>query len=610
MPKLTCILASIPFYVKLITADVGRRLEGERLARIVVRDLEKKEKSTTANRDPHLELNLCDKKLGETGFSLVCGIKTPQPLKYRAIFSWFWHLDSLLSAIESQAIKLDDLNLSCCDLPASSLAHLAQVVAESAETLQNLNLMGNHLDLSSTEELRAWETFLVSFRHCTKMRTLNMSDNRLGDKGIETFVRVYLREMANAEWDDEGLEHIAKTSFSGPFARLSIHDSDDDSDGMESVRESLEDYPDSSPLAPPAMIKARRRSSGDIPSIPSRGLRTIAYIDFSKVGMTDLAALHLTYFLPYHRLPHVLLRRLDPQIPESGGDELYDPESFCRGITLGSLRLDQGEFSPLAKKILEHVEKVRRAGGVALHASLISSLFHGGSFLALSGSVPPSPDVRGRTFDSPKAYIQDVPSPPRKDGSGGTRSASVTPGRSASVTSTGSIPLHVTTHWNEVVKTRPKLQGEILKVKGTVHISQLWAAAIKLFSLSRIFILSTRPKPPTFPAARLSGKPRIVVKVSLPPTPTSPVRLPKWTRGECVGGLERRLWLKILLEIADPEGCLSGRQALQVLSWAADRGTLAKEGEWAGKLPHVQMWKLLDVYSPLTTVLMGRGWSV
>jgi len=462
------------------------------------------------------------------------------------------------------------------------------------------------LDLSSTEDLRAWETFLASFRHCTKMRALNMSDNQLGDKGIETFVRVYLREMGDLEWDDEGIGHPGETSLSSSFSRSSIYDSDDDSDGTESIMGSLEDYTFSStsPLGPSAVIKDRRKSSGNIPCIPSHGLRTIAYIDFSKIGMTDVSALHLTYFLPYHHLPHVLLRRLDPHIPESGGDELYDPESFCRGITLGSLGLDQGEFSPPAKRILEHVEKVRRAGGMAPRSPPISGLFHGAGF---SGSIPPSPDARGRTLESPKAYVQDVPSPSRKDSAGGTRSTSVFPGRSASLASTGSTPLHVTTHWNEIIKSRPKLQGEILKVKGTVHISQLWAAAVKLFSLARIFILSTTPKHSTFPAAGLSGKPGIAVKVSLPPSPTSPVRLPKYTRGECVGGLERRLWLKILLEIADPERCLSERQALHVLSWAADRGTLAKESEWAGKLPHVQMWKLLDVYCPLIKGANAQG---
>ena len=53
--------------------------------------------------------------------------------------------------------------------------------------------------------------------------------------------------------------------------------------------------------------------------------------------------------------------------------------------------------------------------------------------------------------------------------------------------------------------------------------------------------------------------------------------------------------MRILLPMADPGQVLSERQAKSIIDWAADRSTLAREGEWAGKLPHVQMWKLLDV---------------
>jgi hypothetical protein len=522
----------------------------------------------------------------------------------------FGALDELLSGIESQAIKLDDLNLSYCDLPTSSLVHLARIVVASAETLSNLNLMGNHLNLCSREDFRAWETFLMAFRHCIKMRHLALSGNRLGDKGIETFLRVYLREMEDSEWDEEQAGGVVVDSpFCRPFSTLSVHDEDDDAE-PESVMESPVDYPSSSTsaLAASPLIKDRRLSSGEVKSIPSRGLRSIAYIDFSSVGMTDVSALHLTYFLPYHLLPHVLLRRLDPHIPETDGDELYDPTSFCRGITYGSSKLDDSDFSPLAKKILDLVEKVRRAGGMAPQRTIPSYLASG--FGVLSGGLPPSPDVRGRTADSPRGHAQEIPSPSRRDSNGGsTRTTSaITAGRSVSVPSTGSTPLHLMAHWTEIMRSRPKFQGEILKAAGTVHISQLWATAVKLLSLARIFTLfPTQPRKQTnLPTQSVWPKQqrKMEVRVTLPPTtPTSPVRpsLPRMSRGDCVGGLDRRLWLRILLEIADPEGCLSERQGLHVLSWAADSATLAKESEWAGKLPHVQIWKLLDVLLPYST---------
>src|SRR5437016_2597829 len=48
----------------------------------------------------------------------------------------------------------------------------------------------------------------------------------------------------------------------------------------------------------------------------------------------------------------------------------------------------------------------------------------------------------------------------------------------------------------EVYKARPKLQGEILKVAGNVHVCQLWSAAIRLLSLARIVTLPQSAKTP------------------------------------------------------------------------------------------------------------------
>jgi len=44
-----------------------------RLGQLIQKDIRKKEKSTTANRDPHLELNIAGKNLGEEGLKVVCG---------------------------------------------------------------------------------------------------------------------------------------------------------------------------------------------------------------------------------------------------------------------------------------------------------------------------------------------------------------------------------------------------------------------------------------------------------------------------------------------------------------------------------------------------------
>jgi hypothetical protein len=322
--------------------------------------------------------------------------------------------------------------------------------------------------------------------------------------------------------------------------------------------------------------------------------------------MTDLSILHLTYFLPYHLLPHILLlHRLDSKKyrhQDTDTDNFYKPTQFCRGVMYGSIEEPEAnptaefnplaEYTPLAQKMLEQVEKVRRAGGLSLQRS-ISSEPHLLEFPALSGSVPPSPDVRG----SPTGHYHVPSSPSRRDS--GTSRATSTPGRSPS---TGSTPLHLN---YEILKSRPKFQGEILRATHTFHDSQLWSAAVKLLSLARIFLIPPVSKQSTLPVQSVWGKPKMAVKVSLPPSPERTVRMPAMARGTAVGGLDMQIWLKILWGIVDTEGCLSERQALHVLSYAADRGTLAIEKVRAGKLPHYQMWRLLEVPSFFIRGLMA-----
>jgi hypothetical protein len=63
-----------PISSSLTASDSTRKVNGVRLGQLIQRDLQKKERSTTANRDPHLELNISGKVLGEDGIKLVCGI--------------------------------------------------------------------------------------------------------------------------------------------------------------------------------------------------------------------------------------------------------------------------------------------------------------------------------------------------------------------------------------------------------------------------------------------------------------------------------------------------------------------------------------------------------
>jgi len=484
---------------------------------------------------------------------------------------------------------------------------LARIVIASADTLEGLDLQGNEFDMGVPGALQDWELFLLSFKNCSKMRKVDFSENKLGDKGIETLVRVYTREVQDP---GVGEEAGVGSMFEATLSKLSVNSQHEEE--LQAEDETMEDeediarLPSNGSLAPPAFIKSTRRGSEDLISVATRGLRSIAYIRLNNVGMTDLSALNLTYLIPCHALPHILLYRFDSQILDSAivdnEDELYEKGTLCRGIMYD---IEMEEFTSLGRKILEQVEKVRRAGG--LQPTIYKSQVPISPTTTYPSSVPPSPDsFRARRYSdstSSKGYFPETPSPSRKESISSIRTTStlISHGRSGSIISlTNSKPVDVIASWNEVLKSRPKIQGEILKTSGSVHICQLWTAGIKLLSLARIFTLPAKPTAPHKRSTSPRTPKKATVKITLPPTPVSPrlsplTRLPTVKRSSYVGQLDQKIWTKILVQVADPEGALSERQALHIVEWAADRTTLHKERECAGKLLHVQMWKLLEV---------------
>jgi hypothetical protein len=71
MPKLNCPPSSL---LKLMCLVSIRKPNGDRLGQLIQKELRKRERSTTANRDPHLELNISGKQLGKDGLAIVCGM--------------------------------------------------------------------------------------------------------------------------------------------------------------------------------------------------------------------------------------------------------------------------------------------------------------------------------------------------------------------------------------------------------------------------------------------------------------------------------------------------------------------------------------------------------
>ena len=541
-----------------------------------------------------MELNIGGKELGVDGLQAVCGM-LPSCCGRETNFP-----DGLLSAIACDAVKLDELILSGCSLATQALPILAKVVRASSDTLQRLDLQGNDWEIKTSSALHDWEGFLESFKDCGNLRKLNFSNNRIGDKGIETFVRVYLRQLQNSVFEVDGEDDFAAAALSRSFPRLFSSRSDDEDDDISEADSSFGLDPSlPSALATALPIKPSRLRSEDQERIPTRGLPSVAYILLENVSMTDISVLHLTYFLPYHHLPHVLLRRLDAHIADSTAgrdDELYDRESFCRGVLYD---FGNSDFSHLAKKLLEGVEKVRRAGGLTVELRATNP-----SFMGPFSSLPASPDSfrSRRNSDSARSYFPDFSSYSRRDSISNFRTATSAQLRSGSVVAFSQWnKADIMIYWAEVLKTRPKLQGEVLKSAKTVHVLQLWSVALKLLTLARIFTLPQPQKAPmsAISIARHNRRRPAPLRHVLPPSPVSPGKPQSFQleRSRCVGSLDTAIWMKILVPIADSQGILSELQAMKVVSWASDRDTLAREGEWAGKLAHVQIWRLLDVGS-------------
>jgi hypothetical protein len=87
----------LPLIIFLTCLDSTRKATGVRLGQLVQKDLKKKERSTTANRDPHLELNIAGKQLGEDGIKVVCG--SPNLIAYNIQMVFFPPSNAMLSSL-------------------------------------------------------------------------------------------------------------------------------------------------------------------------------------------------------------------------------------------------------------------------------------------------------------------------------------------------------------------------------------------------------------------------------------------------------------------------------------------------------------------------------
>ena len=95
---------------------------------------------------------------------------------------------------QGRSTRLEELCLKDNDLGTMSLQALTPIIRLATHDLRDLDLSGNCIQISTSDEVAVWEQFLTSFEDCCMLRRLDFSGNPLGPRGFEVLLRVYAKE--------------------------------------------------------------------------------------------------------------------------------------------------------------------------------------------------------------------------------------------------------------------------------------------------------------------------------------------------------------------------------------------------------------------------------
>ena len=492
---------------------------------------------------------------------------------------------------QGRVLRLEEACLKGNLLTVKSLAHLADVIHLSASEMRDLDLSNNRIQVTTPAEATAWERFLHSFARCCVLRRLDLSGNPLGFKGYEILLKVYAQEN---EWNETEPNFL-------------------------------------------------------------RGLRSVPYIVLSDTCMNDVSAMHLSYIIANHRLPHQLL----PLVPlaKAGAPtqqlEAYDQVEGCRGI----IWQRNEELETAGTRVLELAEATR----LATYDPTVDS--------EADPSIPTELMDDLRLTDLPKtATNQNPPVTPisrhRRDSAG---------------TPLSSVQQSPALNSSELDRARSRIQGDTLKDQG-LRSNDLWLMSIRMLRYARIILLEPRqgyanqilfassPSPLTIPCetrptklkrAAITGDtfesheafPLLSSTTSLStPTPKRPLGngnpnsaiIPKQPsarknslihhtastpfstmmsgatnnarralpplqtqiskaqqmvtaqyRSDLPGGLPGDIWAQILGHVVDAHGILHPSQQQAVARWGMERATLSEERGALGKVEAAQIWRVL-----------------
>lgn len=406
--------------------------EAEKVKKDAERHIHKARKQSTdsssgtadANSTTHIiDLKAPSKDLGDDGVcALVDGLEI-----------------GLKSGTSEASLALEDLNLSGNRITTRSLARLAPVIELAKYDLKTLNLADNKIKVENDEEAAQWESFLLSFKDCMKLRRLDLSCNReLGARAMEVFARVHISEQP-----------VNPIPPGGGTSTLSLISEHDDSE-HELLPHHTEETDGHGIEFNQTMINARvikRRCA----------LRSIPYITLHKIGLDDAGALWLSYVLEDHHYPIQLIDELNATHPDSP-IKTYQQDANFQG-------LDWTENKTLGKEgsqLLEKTDAFRRQVMLDDRVTLRST------------SMDDADSVLGYGDNERRASMEQGQSKVRT----GSRRVSV---RSIRTTDGGE---HEAT---ELESARKKLKRYIIAHDGASSV-ELWHSAMKFFRASRIIL--------------------------------------------------------------------------------------------------------------------------
>ena len=357
----------------------------------------------------------------------------------------------------------------------------------------------------------------------------------------------------------------------------------------------------------------------------TRGLRSIPYLVLANTLMDDNCARHLSYIVENHNSSHQLLHHVPPAKAGLPAQQLeaYDQITGCNGIiyrpntALGSAGTKVLELAELARKGTS-AEPIIQANSQEVNVSG-SSVGTGrrGSDARLNQSP--------LTLVNPRRSIVSVDAAEQSN--------------------------HTASRANELHRARSRIEGDVLRDVGPQS-DDLWRSSLKMLSVSRTLLLEPNKsheivsKGKNRKSARkpLLSNPSYAMKtafprlpLSTPLTPGNPnqpiiLKLP-YGRKESLdhsdlkplravlrtepivteppamllppnndsayqsllpGGLDERLWARIISLACGCTGILNAEQALAVVRWSRDRASLQREMEALGKAESAQVWRVLE----------------